>query len=300
MDDSIPTIFDVMSDGPPRLLVAGWITAGIFSFVTILIFLVQLFQHLSDQSSKLDKRSKNIHRINLEIIFMIPIFAITSFLSLFFLRMIPAFELVRNLYEAWVLYAFLRLLIQLLGGNTEASTLIDNKLLINWGITADQKLTIYKAVLLQLIFVRAVVALLSLLLALNGQYEAGNTSFHNGYPYMTIVNAISTSLAIIFLLKLYRATHLLLPQHNILLKFASIKLIIGISVLQNIVLAVLQRIQVIKEEEIFSQHLVAELWLNWLLCVEIFFVSLLFVKAFRVEYTETVVADVPVKFAELP
>ena len=51
---------------------------------------------------------------------MVPIYAINSFLSLCFIQYAPIFDVPRDVYESYVLYNFVALLIDYMGGENEA------------------------------------------------------------------------------------------------------------------------------------------------------------------------------------
>ena len=59
-------------------------------------------------------------RYVIRIVWMVPIYAINSFLSLCFIQYAPIFDVPRDVYESYVLYNFVALLIDYMGGENEA------------------------------------------------------------------------------------------------------------------------------------------------------------------------------------
>ncbi len=82
-----------------------WLVAGLFSFLALFISLCLIVRHLRNYTQP--KLQRHIVRILL----MVPIYSLCSWLSLHYTEQALYFDLVRDCYEAYVIYQFFNLLI---------------------------------------------------------------------------------------------------------------------------------------------------------------------------------------------
>ena len=90
----------------------AWILAGLTAWSSIFVTCRQIYLHLRFYSNP--AHQKWIVRI----LFMVPIYSFCSWLSLKYYDESIYFDTVRNIYEAFVIYAFLSLMFEYLGGES--------------------------------------------------------------------------------------------------------------------------------------------------------------------------------------
>ncbi|KAL8565106.1 hypothetical protein ACOMHN_005309 [Nucella lapillus] len=226
--------------------------AGTFAFTAILITVHQIYLHLRYYTCP------NEQRWIVRVLFIVPIYSFDSFLSLMFFNndnYYVYFDSIRDCYEAFVIYSFLSLCYEYLGGEGSIMSEIRGKpIKSSWFwctcCLSGRQYTIgflrfCKQATLQFCIVKPVMAILTLLLQAFGYYKDGNFSPASGYLYITIIYNISVSLALYALLLFYFATKELLSAYDPVLKFCIIKSVIFLSFWQGVVLAILEKSGVI-------------------------------------------------------
>jgi len=91
----------------------GWVVAGICAFISVILACVMIFKHLQHYTEP------RIQVYIVRIVLMVPIYTIDSYLSLLFKDYAMYFDLGRDCYEAYVLYMFFRLLVELADGEEQ-------------------------------------------------------------------------------------------------------------------------------------------------------------------------------------
>lgn len=199
------------------------------------------------------------------------------------------FDSVRDCYEAFVIYSFLTLCFQYLGGESAIMAEIRGKPIrsscfygtcclrgMSYSITF---LRFCKQATLQFCIVKPVMALITIILQAFDKYHDGDFNIHSGYLYVTLVYNASVSLALYALFLFYFATRDLLRPFEPVLKFLTIKAIIFLSFWQGMLLAILERCGVIPEVQAVDGTRVgagtlAAGYQNFLICIEMLFASL--------------------------
>jgi len=236
------------------------------------------------------------------ILFIVPIYSFDSWLSLLFFangNVYIYFNTIRDCYEAFVIYSFLSLCYEYLGGESNIMAEIRGKPIkpTNYMTCtcclAGKQYTIEflrfcKQATLQFCLIKPVMALLTLILMPLGKYNDGNWSGDEGYLYITLVYNVSITLALYGLFLFYTATRDLLSPYSPVLKFLTVKSVIFLSFWQGLLLAVLGATSAIEpvyksngEIEV-SRGTVASGYQNFLICVEMFFAAIALRFAFGV------------------
>ncbi|KAK7113340.1 transmembrane protein 184B-like [Littorina saxatilis] len=255
--------------------------AGTFAFAAILITVHQIYLHLRYYTCP------NEQRWIVRVLFIVPIYSFDSFLSLMFFNndnYYVYFDSIRDCYEAFVIYSFLSLCYEYLGGEGSIMSEIRGKPIRSSWMSctcclAGCQYTIgflrfCKQATLQFCIVKPVMAILTLLLQAFGYYKDGNFSLANGYLYITIIYNISVSLALYALLLFYFATRELLSAYDPVLKFCIIKSVIFLSFWQGVVLAILEKTGVmspiVMEDGELRAGTVSAGWQNFFVGLEMF------------------------------
>ncbi|KAJ8389654.1 hypothetical protein AAFF_G00115300 [Aldrovandia affinis] len=260
---------------------AAQVLSGIFVWSALLITCHQIYMHLRSYTVP------NEQRYIIRILFIVPIYAFDSWLSLLFIsndQYYVYFDSVRDCYEAFVIYNFLSLSFEYLGGESAIMSEIRGKpiqssCLYGTCCLAGCSYSIgflrfCKQATLQFCVVKPIMAIITILLQAFGKYHDGDFNVTGGYLYITIVYNLSVSLSLYALFLFYFATSDLLRPFEPVLKFLTIKSVIFLSFWQGMVLAILERCGVIPEALVIDGHevgagTVAAGWQNFITCIEI-------------------------------
>ncbi|XP_048048808.1 transmembrane protein 184A isoform X1 [Megalobrama amblycephala] len=270
--------------------------SGIFVWSALIITCHQIYLHLRSYTVP------NEQRYIIRILFIVPIYAFDSWLSLLFIsndQYYVYFDSVRDCYEAFVIYNFLSLSFEYLGGESaimseirgkpiQSSCLYGTCCLVGISYSIGF-LRFCKQATLQFCVIKPIMAVITILLQAFGKYHDGDFNVTGGYLYITIIYNISVSLALYALFLFYFATSDLLRPFEPVLKFLTIKSVIFLSFWQGMVLAILERCGVIPEALVIDGHsvgagTVAAGWQNFIICIEMFFAAI----ALRYAFTSSV------------
>ncbi|XP_059415015.1 transmembrane protein 184A-like [Carassius carassius] len=270
--------------------------SGIFVWSALIITCHQIYLHLKSYTVP------NEQRYIIRILFIVPIYAFDSWLSLLFIsndQYYVYFDSVRDCYEAFVIYNFLSLSFEFLGGESaimseirgkpiQSSCLYGTCCLVGMSYSIGF-LRFCKQATLQFCVVKPIMAVITILLQAFGKYHDGDFNVTGGYLYITIIYNISVSLALYALFLFYFATSDLLRPFEPVLKFLTIKSVIFLSFWQGMLLAILERCGVIPKALVIDGHevgagTVAAGWQNFIISIEMFFASI----ALRYAFTSSV------------
>uniref|UniRef100_A0A663NBR7 Transmembrane protein 184A n=1 Tax=Athene cunicularia TaxID=194338 RepID=A0A663NBR7_ATHCN len=237
------------------------VISGIFVWLALIVTFHQIYTHLRNYT--IPKEQRYIIRI----LFIVPIYGFDSWLSLLLLgshQYYVYFDSVRDCYEAFVIYSFLSLCFEYLGGESTIMTEIRGKPIVSscfYGTCCLQGMS-YSIGFLR--FCK--------------QGSAGD-SVRSGYLYITIIYNFSVSLALYALFLFYFATMDLLRPFEPVLKFITIKAVIFLSFWQGTLLAILEKCGVIPEVQIIDGKevgagTVAAGYQNFIICIEMLFASI--------------------------
>lgn len=219
------------------------------------------------------------------ILFIVPIYGLDSWLSLLFFRdnYYVYFDSVRDWYEGWwtlshfreatnlffpfssrlafVIYNFLSLCYEYLGGEGNIMSEIRGKPIKSswWYGTCCLTSRTYsigflrfcKQATLQFCAVKPIMSFATLILQSFGKYRDGDWSADSGYLYIIMIYNISVSLALYGLVLFYFATKDLLSPYDPVWKFFTVKSVIFLSFWQGVILAILERADLISSGTFF-------------------------------------------------
>eukprot|EP00208_Stichococcus_sp_RCC1054_P005236 CAMPEP_0206140088 /NCGR_PEP_ID=MMETSP1473-20131121/8292_1 /ASSEMBLY_ACC=CAM_ASM_001109 /TAXON_ID=1461547 /ORGANISM="Stichococcus sp, Strain RCC1054" /LENGTH=427 /DNA_ID=CAMNT_0053534099 /DNA_START=327 /DNA_END=1614 /DNA_ORIENTATION=+ len=227
-------------------------------------------------------------RYIVRIIFMVPVYAVCSFLALVLPHKAVYFDTVRVIYEAFVIYTFLNLCLGYVGGAGEVEVKMNGFVLQpSWmactcclppQMVNGHFVKQCKQGALQFVLLMPILGIASVILFATGNYTPGNWGPKNGYLYITIVYNITYSVALFALFVFYKGAHTLLAPFNPMLKFLLVKSVVFFTFWQGILIAILVGTDVIEEAEDGANLQ------NLLICLEMLPASLAMFYAFP--YTE--------------
>ncbi|XP_031835460.1 transmembrane endosomal protein isoform X2 [Nomia melanderi] len=263
---------------------AAQVIAGVFVWIALFLTCQQIYQHLRWYTNPTEQRWI------VRILFIVPIYATYSWVSLLFFNSesyYVYFFTVRDCYEAFVIYNFLSLCYEYLGGEGNIMSEIRGKpirsnCLYGTCCLVGKTYTIgflrfCKQATLQFCLVKPVMAFVIIFLQAFGHYRDGDWSPDGGYIYITIIYNISVSLALYGLFLFYFATRDLLTPFEPVLKFCTVKSVIFLSFWQGVLLAILEKANVISPitlGQTTSAGTVSAGYQNFLICIEMLFAAI--------------------------
>lgn len=273
--------------------------SGIFVWTALVLTCHQIYLHLRSYTVP------NEQRYIIRLLFIVPIYAFDSWLSLLLLgahQRYIYFDSVRDCYEAFVIYSFLSLCFQYLGGESAIMAEIRGKPIRSscfYGTCCLRGrsysigfLRFCKQATLQFCVVKPIMALVTIILQAFGKYHDGDFNIHSGYLYVTLIYNVSVSLALYALFLFYFATRELQRPFEPVLKFLTIKAVIFLSFWQGMLLAILERCGAIPEVQVIDGSkvgagTVAAGYQNFIICIEMLFASIALRYAFTCQvYSE--------------
>jgi len=262
-----------------------WI-AGCFVLITVPISVLGIVQHL------VNWYMPQVQKFVVRILFMVPIFSIQSWFSLFFHSASPYLTAIRELYEAFVLSSFVYYIIELSGGEDQLANKLrmkDPKLghhgcLVrsqcgNWQMGRPFLLNCKYGVL-QFVFFKIVTTIVVIILHSQDAFHKGEWGWNSSYMYLAIIMNVSIGYALYCLVTLYLATKDELKEWNPIWKFLCIKGIIFATFWQNFLIQVLYSVGVIQGFGDWDAAMVADGLPAFLICIEMLGFAVLHLYAF--------------------
>eukprot|EP01066_Platyproteum_vivax_P010332 Platyproteum_vivax@DN4612_c0_g1_i1.p1 len=232
----------------------------------------QIFMHLKYFNQP--QLQLNIVRILL----MVPIYSVQAFVSYCHPRVAVVLDTVRTCYEGYILFIFLQLLIQYLGGENLILLHFENQKRIPhpWPfkhyfkpVQANRKFfRLVKKGCFQYVLVKPITAILALLLECFDLYEGGRFQSTKGYAYLAAISSVSVWIALYCLVLFYVATKQRLDSFRPLAKFLCIKAILFFSFWQSLVLAAVVQMGWLGGKHTLASAMTSVRIQDWLVCVE--------------------------------
>ncbi|TXG61679.1 hypothetical protein EZV62_013042 [Acer yangbiense] len=277
----------------------AFIIGGCFAFSAVILSIYLIIQHLRSYTNAAEQKWI------VAVLFIVPVYATESILSLWNPKFSLACDILRNCYEAFALYSFGSYLVACLGGERRVKEILENKSRNQLGEPllegADQEnqreqarpfskfffqprvlgkdlLSIEKFGLVQYMILKTLCAFLAFLLELFGVYGDGEFKWYYGYPYLTVVLNFSQMWALYCLVKFYNVTHERLEPIKPLAKFISFKAIVFATWWQGVGIALLYALGVLPKEQKLKTGLQ-----DFFICIEMAIAAVAHVFVFSVE-----------------
>jgi hypothetical protein len=258
--------------------------AGVFAFSSLVLSCYLVARHLKHWTDPVGQT------YIVRIVLMVPVYALSSWLSLLLAHYTIYFNLVRDCYEAFVLYQFFSLLIHYFntvsganieepGDATTAHFLSDYPRRYHpfpcccWPPIEPGPVFLLttKRCVLQYVVVKPLVALVAIILNLSGLYDEGSMHLNRGYVWLTLVINISVALSLYYLILFYETIAITIErEYRPLYKLLTIKLLLFFLFWQALAIDALYYFNVIPAFLIVAQH---DILNNSLVCVEMFLLS---------------------------
>lgn len=257
--------------------------AGLFVWGALIISCQHIYQHLRFYT--MPSEQKYIIRI----LFIVPIYGFDCWLSLLFFKSnyYVFFDAIRDWYEAFVIYNFLALCYEYLGGEGNIMTEIrgrpiESKWIYGTCCLQGKTYTIgflrfCKQATLQFCIIKPVMSFVVLIMLMTHNYKDGNLSADSGYLYVTMIYNFSVSLALYGLLLFYQATKDLLSPYDPVWKFFTVKSVIFLSFWQGVILAIMEKLDLLPQFHSEGgkpvSGTVSAGYQNFLICIEMLFAA---------------------------
>lgn len=234
------------------LIIDQWtIGAGALVISALTLSLYEIIKHLQNFTKPY------LQRYIIRILFMVPIYSLNAWSAM----LIPGtglyFDSMREVYESFVIYSFMKYLLNFLRYDTNLQQYIDHKpgpgqifplCCFPNCIGGRSFLIRCKHGVLQYVVVRPITSLIGFVSQLLNFYGEGNYNPLSGYTYpvLLIINNISQILAMYCLVIFYTGYRQELAPMRPLAKFFSIKLIVFFSFFQSVAISGLIEIHYIE------------------------------------------------------
>lgn len=243
------------------IIIALPCTAG-----AIALAIFHIYRHL------LNYTEPTYQRYIVRIIFMVPVYALMSFLSLVLQERSIYFNSIREIYEAWVIYNFLSLCLAWVGGPGAVVLSLSGRVLKpSWylmtccfsAIPLDGRfIRRCKQGCLQFVILKPILVAVTLILYAKGKYEDGNFTAKQAYLYLTFIYTISYTMALYALALFYVACRDLLQPFNPVPKFIIIKSVVFLTYWQGVLVFLAAKSGFIKDAGKAAE------FQNFIICVE--------------------------------
>jgi len=249
----------------------AWIFGGIFSFFAVAISFAIVGLHLRNWNEP------KIQKYIVRIVLMIPIYTIDSYLSLLFKDYALYFNVARDCYEAYVLYMFFRLLVEMADGEENLARQLEQIPQMKYSLPfccfhiKPGRIFLHrcKQMILQFVVFKPILAALTFILELTNTLDEGNLSPTRGYLWISIAYNISITISLYFLVLFYEATKGILNPFKPISKFLCIKAVIFFSFWQSVAIAVMVHFNlVIEAKGDWTVSDVSTAAQNFIICIE--------------------------------
>lgn len=259
-----------------------------------------VFRHLKHWTDAIAQRAI------LRILAMIPIYAVVSWLAILVGDYALYFMLVRDCYEAYVLYQFFALIVYYTEKESPAhfhtrhygiekimGTESIGQLMTYFKETrfpvpvcclsyqpSNRVFLHIKRCSLQYVFIKPCLSAIAILLHILGLYQPDSFDYHRAYFWLVSIENISAALALFFIFMFYDLVKKVIEMHSPLMKLISIKILVFFVFWQGIIVSLLYYFNVIPSFFGWSVTRSSETVRNVLICMEMMGLSVFNLYAF--------------------
>jgi hypothetical protein len=251
------------------------VIAGVFGLAACLISFHQIRQH----------RRFWVHppsqRWLIRILMLVPVYSLSSWLGLTFLRFSSYFDFLLSVYEAYVIYSLTMLMSKYVGGH---KGVIEGMRITtthqHWPPpmnccfgeveVTDAFVWRLKRGVLQYSIIAPACAVTAMIATQTGHYEEGIFAADNVYVYTTIIVNCSQIVAIYCMIWIYHALIPVLEPFKPLRQILSVKLLVMFSFWQSVGLAALAHFGILKDGSQFDVGSIQVGMQDFIICCEMF------------------------------
>ncbi|KAI0506484.1 DUF300 domain protein [Xylaria bambusicola] len=289
-----------------KFTTAVTIVSGVFSLAATLLSIVSIWFQLKNYRKPL------LQRYVVRILLMVPIYSISSWVSMVSLKAAAFLDPIRDIYEAFTIYTFFQLLINYLDGERALIIMTHgrapvhhlwplNHVLPKVDISDPYTFLAIKRGILQYAWLKPILALTAIIMKATDTYKEMYISLSSGYMWSSIIYNISVTVSLYSLGLFWVCMHDDLMPFRPVPKFLCIKLIIFASYWQGFLLSILVWLGAIPDDvPDYTQDNLAAAIQDALICVEMPIFAIAHWYAFSWhDYANNTVssARMPVKYA---
>ncbi|KAJ3236435.1 hypothetical protein HDU77_011789 [Chytriomyces hyalinus] len=269
-------------------LMIAWISTMVFGLVSIALTLWLCMRHFQYYYNPQHQRWI------VRILIMVPIYSICSSLSFRFFYHSIYFDIIRDCYEAFVIFSFFGLLQQYIGGTLEnqhkfmqtihAPSRMRYPFPLNcftFNPRGNAFLVNTKICILQYVVVRPIMTIAAYFMEWYGIFCPISMDPRYGSVWVSSINLISVSVAMYALILFYIVIHHEIPERKPLWKFIAVKFVVFFSFWQSIVISILDTAGVIQGTSAWSSDNTSSLIEAFLISFEMIIASCIHIKAFN-------------------
>mmetsp|Transcript_48148 Transcript_48148/g.92030 ORF Transcript_48148/g.92030 Transcript_48148/m.92030 type:complete len:492 (+) Transcript_48148:682-2157(+) len=215
--------------------------AGLCALIACSTALYEMYNHIRHYNHP------TFQRYILRLIFMVPVYSFSSWLSLAQRKNQLYFDTIRDCYEAWVIYNFLSLCMAYVGGPGQVVVHMEgHSVKGSWrlGTACFPTMPINGLFLrrckqgaLQFVMIKPVLAVLTLVLASKGLYGADELRSDKGFVWILAIYNASYTVALYSLLFFYLGAKELLKPFNPVIKFLIVKAVVFLTFWQGMMIS---------------------------------------------------------------
>ncbi|XP_046978806.1 transmembrane protein 184C [Vanessa cardui] len=259
----------------------GTLVGGGFVLLAVPISIWQITQHIVHYT----KPSLQKHIIR--ILWMVPIYALNAWIGLEFPEQSIYMDSLRECYEAYVIYNFMKYLLNYLNADNDLEAVLETKpqvyhifplcCLTPWDM-GSEFVHNCKHGILQYTLVRPVTTVISMICDLCGVYGESDFSPNVAFPYMIAINNLSQFVAMYCLVLFYKANRTELMPMKPIGKFLCIKAVVFFSFFQGVLINILVYCGVISTIFDISDKdkikIISSKLQDFLICIEMFLAAI--------------------------
>jgi len=252
------------------------IVASAFVLAAVVSSLWQVIQHLRHYNKPY------LQKYIIRILWMVPIYSTNAWVALLYPEIGLYLDVCRETFEAFVIYSFMKYLLNYLHYDLNLQQTIDFKPGVNHvfplcflGTTKGGRLFMHRCKhgILQYVIVRPLTTLLAVLSQYIGVYGEGEYDLGKTYIYLLIINNISQLTAMYCLVIFYTGYKIELSGIKPLAKFLCIKLVVFFSFFQYVIISIM--ISLMRPNETIEKRLEEGRSVqDFLICVEMLIASI--------------------------
>ncbi|RIA99579.1 organic solute transporter Ostalpha-domain-containing protein [Glomus cerebriforme] len=279
--------------------------AALFALLATTLSIFSVLSHLKNY------RKPSLQRYVVRIIIMVPIYAISSYISLASTSAAFYVDGIRDMYEAFVIYCFFNLLVNYLGGERSLLILLHgrpptphlfpvNIFIKEIDIGDPYAFLFLKRGILQYVYTKPIITVLTMILKWADTYGEGHIEIKNGYIWISLIYNVSCSLCFYCLIIFYVCTKDDLKPYRPVPKFLCVKAVIFFSFWQGFALSILVSLGIIHDTAEGSAESFSVSIQDFLITIEMLFAALAHYYAFSYkDYIEPNIQSgrMPIKYA---
>ncbi|KAF0534988.1 DUF300-domain-containing protein [Gigaspora margarita] len=228
--------------------------AGLFAITATLLSAISVWSHLKHYKKPL------LQRYVVRLILMVPVYAISSWISLTSTNAAFYVDCLRDMYEAFVIYCFFNLLVNYIGGERALLTLLHgrpptshlfpvNLFFKEMDVGDPYTFLFLKRGILQYVYIKPGLAISTMILKWTNLYEEGLIELANGYIWIALIYNVSCFLCLYCLIIFYVCTKDDLKPYRPIPKFLCVKSVIFFSFWQGFALSIFVYLGIIRDTE---------------------------------------------------